>query len=175
MIKRHKRFDESGNIEAKDALLFFSSLKCATHEVEAYNVLHFVKKWTNLVDRGGLIEVNDQFFLFIKYVETLVRKTLTFSFMKTYKNEDIRELLHEKLEEINMINDLWENLTRHLPNKQLTDHLLHEVLSKWFDIRANAFVKTFVLAFKRKMDNMLNDKKKQQLRSSEPATRKTLA
>ena len=26
-IKRYKRFDESGNIEAKDVLLFFSSLK----------------------------------------------------------------------------------------------------------------------------------------------------
>ena len=29
LIKRYKRFDESGNIEAKDALLFFSSLRCA--------------------------------------------------------------------------------------------------------------------------------------------------
>ena len=49
-----------------------------------------------------------------------------------------------------------------------------KVLSKWIDVRANAFVKTFVLIFKRKMNNMLNDKKKQQLRSSEPAMRKTL-
>ena len=130
LIKRYKIFDESGNIEAKDALLFFSSLKCATHEVEAYNFLHFVKKWANLVDRGRLIKVNDQFFFFIKYVETLVRKTLTFLFMKTYKGEDIRELLREKLEETNMINNLWKSLTRHVPNKQLTNHLLHEVLSK---------------------------------------------
>ena len=83
-------------------------MKCATHEVEAYNFLDFVKKWTNLVDRGGPIKMNDQFFLFIKYVETLVRKTLTFSFVKTYKGEDIRELLHEKLEESNMINNLWK-------------------------------------------------------------------
>ena len=52
--------------------------------------------------------------------------------------------------------------------------MLHKVLSKWTDIRANAFVKTFVLIFKRKMNNMLNDKKKQQLRSSEPVLRKTL-
>ena len=34
------------------------------------------------------------------------------------------------------------------------------------------FVKTFVLIFKRKMNNMLNDKKKQQSKSSEPAMRK---
>ena len=67
-----------------------------------------------------------------------------------------------------------ESLTRHVPNKQLTDHLLHEVLSKQIDIRANAFVKTFVLIFKQKMNNVLNDKKKQQLRSSEPAMRETL-
>ena len=93
--------------------------------------------------------------------------------MKTCKGEHIRELLHEKLEESNMVNkQLWENLTRYVPNNQLMDHLLHEVLSKWSDIRANAFVKTFALIFKRKMNNMLNDKKKQ-LRSSEPAMRKT--
>ena len=110
---------------------------------------------------GGLIKVNDQFFLFITYIETLVRKTLTFSFMKTYEGEDICEVLHEKLEGSNMINKLWESLTRYIPNR-------HEVLSKWIDIRANAFVKTFVLIFKQKMSNMLNDKKKQQLRSAMP-------
>ena len=99
-------------------------------EVDSYNFLDFMKKWTNLVDHGGIIKMNDQFFLFIKYVETLVRKTLTFSFMKTCKGEDIRVLLREKLEETNLINNLWESLTRHVPNKQLTDHLLHEVLSK---------------------------------------------
>ena len=82
-----------------------------------------MKKWTSLVDLGGL-------FLFIRHVDTLVRKTLTFSFMKTYESKDIRELLHEKLEESNMINKLWEGLTRHVPNKQIIDHLLREVLSK---------------------------------------------
>ena len=30
LIKKYKRFVESGNIEAKDAVLFFSLLKCAT-------------------------------------------------------------------------------------------------------------------------------------------------
>ena len=108
------------------------------NEVDSYNFLDFMKKWTNLVDHGGIIKVNDQFFLFIKYVETLVRKTFTFSFMKVF----IYIFIY----------------------KQLTDHLLHEVLSKWIDIRANTFVKTFVLIFKRKMNNMLNDKKKKQLR-----------
>ena len=67
-----------------------------------------------------------------------------------------------------------EILTRHVPNKQLTDHLLDEVLSKWIDIRANAFVKIFVLILKRKMSNMLNNKKRQQLRSLEPAMIKIL-
>ena len=110
MIKGYKKFDESGNIEAKNALLFFPSLKCATHEVEAYGFLHFVKKWTNLIDCGRLIKVNDQFFLFIRYVETLVRKTLIFSFTKTYEDEDIFELLQEKLEESSMVNKLWENM-----------------------------------------------------------------
>ena len=50
--------------------------------------------------------------------------------MKTYESKYIRELLHEKLEESNMINKLWEGLTRHVPNKQIIDHLLREVLSK---------------------------------------------
>ena len=40
LIKRYKRSDENGNIEAKDA----------THEVDAYNFFYFVKKWASLVD-----------------------------------------------------------------------------------------------------------------------------
>ena len=94
LIKRYKRFDESGNIDTNDAFLFFSSLKCASHEVKAYSFSHFVRKWTKLLDLGGLIKVNVQFVLFIRYVETLVRKKLTFLFMKTYKGEHLRKLLH---------------------------------------------------------------------------------
>ena len=173
LIKRYKKFDESGNVEAKDALVFFSSLKGTTQEVECHNFLHFVKKWTNLVDRGGLIKVNDQFFIFIRYVETIVRKILTFSFMKTYRGQDIRGLLHEKLEESSMIRKLWEGLTRNMPNKQLADHLLHQVLSKWVDIRANAFVKTFLLILKRNIGNATSKQKNKNLKS-QPAMRKTL-
>ena len=73
-----------------------------------------------------------------------------------------------------MINKLWESLPRHVPHEQLMDHLLQEVLSKWIAIRGNASVKPFILIFKLKMNNILNDKEKKQLRSSEPAMRRTL-
>ena len=42
------------------------------------------------------------------------------------------------------------------PTQQLTDRLLHEVVSKWMDIRANAFVKTSVSIFKQKIHYLFN-------------------
>lgn len=162
----YKIFVESGNIKAKYALSLFLSLKCA-RQVEALNLLDFVMKQANLDDFGGLI-------LYIRYVEILVRKILTFSLVKAYKGEDIRDLLHEKLEESIKVNKLRADLTRHVPNKQLTDYLLHEVLRKQIDVKGDAFVKPFVLVFKQKINNMLNDKQKEKLRSSELAMRQTL-
>ena len=50
--------------------------------------------------------------------------------MKAYKDEDIRDFLHEKLEESIKVNKLRANLIRHVPNKQLTGYFLHEVLRK---------------------------------------------
>ena len=43
-------------------------------------------------------------------------------------------------------------MLRHLEGRpwQLRDHLLHEVLRKWIDIRGNMFAKTFTLVFKQK-------------------------
>ena len=46
----------------------------------------------------------------------MAKKTLTISFKKTYKGQDMCELLHGKLVKSGMESKFWESLTRKIPN-----------------------------------------------------------
>ena len=47
----------------------------------------------------------------------------------------------------------WSTMTRYLDNKKLSEHLKLEVLNKWINVRANSFVKSWLLIQKRKISH----------------------
>ena len=53
--------------------------------------LDYTRKWTELVNKGGLIEVNNYLFIFIRRTETYVQKILNLELLKNYKGEELRK------------------------------------------------------------------------------------
>ena len=53
--------------------------------------LDYTRKWTELVNKGGLIEVNNNLFFFIRRTETYVQKILNLELLKNYKGEELRK------------------------------------------------------------------------------------
>ena len=139
---------------------------------KASSFLDFTHKWVETINRGGLIEVTDQFFLFIRNIETEVRKYLNLSLLQRYSGEDIREILQQKLEENSLIDNYWESLTRYLPSEDLKKTLKKQIIMKWIDIRARAFVQSLVQIIKRKVS--MNQSETTVSKKTEPAMRKTL-
>ena len=55
--------------------------------------LDFTHQWVELNNRGGLIQVNDDFYLFIRTIENLVRNTLNLNLIRKYKGEDLGDAM----------------------------------------------------------------------------------
>ena len=53
--------------------------------------LDYTRKWTELVNKGGLIKVNNNLFFFIRRKETYVQKILNLELLKNYKGEELRK------------------------------------------------------------------------------------
>ena len=53
--------------------------------------LDYTRKWVELVNKGGLIEVNNNFFIFIRRTETYVQQILNLELLKNYEGEELRK------------------------------------------------------------------------------------
>ena len=165
--------------EAADAVLEFIDTVSHKHdpELSAETFLEFTQKWIELKNRGGLVETSDEFFIFIRRVEGVVKGILTINFLRRYKNEDMRDILMDSLNRSTGVTKAWDNLTRNLENDTVKSTLKEQILQKWVDIRARSFVLGFIELMKqvnRKRKLKAVDGTKSMSKKAEPALRKTL-
>ena len=174
LVNKYTRLlvNNAKHTDYSDVLQFLSSLRTEHSNIKANCFHNYVKKWTEIQSRGGLIQVNDSMFVFVKRIEYAVRSILNINLISVYKGEDLRELIENKLLDNDSVNQIWDSITRYLPNEQLKVVLFQEIIRKWIDIRANSFVNTYVQILKRKIKN--EGRKIFISRASEPALRKTL-
>ena len=145
-------------------------MKCQISKV--HNFLDFTHRWVEQVNRGGLVEVKDEFYLFIRSIENSVRKTLNISLIQRYEGEDLRDVLRNEILQNNLVEKYWQSLVHYLPSEQLANTLKLQIVEKWIDIRARSFVSCYVQLLKRriassKIKNVISTR-------TEPAMRKTL-
>ena len=112
--------------------------------------LEYTKAWVDRVNRGGLLLVSDEFYIFVQGIENEVRKIPTIHILIGYCSEDVKGIKLEKLNANPFIQNLWDTLTKDVYNKQLTEKLKLQIFKKWTNIRINTFVTTYVLIMRRK-------------------------
>ena len=99
MVYRNKK-----SMVASAAVDFLKSIRITSNNIRANSFLDFSMKWVELVNRGGLVIVNDDFFIFIRRIENTVRQLLTIDMLRNYRGEDLRDLLMTSLEKHDGIN-----------------------------------------------------------------------
>ena len=182
LLRKYKKINlnNPANTAAIAAIQLLSSLEAKNYsKVQGYSFLQFAKKWLELVNRGGLIKVHDDMFIFIRQVENTMRTVLNIHLIKTYHGQDLREIIQEKLEQNQFINKVWETISRNVPNTDLSKILKKQIIAKWIDIRAQSFVSSYIQILKRKLSSMSKEEKQQAnvnlSKVAEPALRKTLS
>ncbi len=178
MRKKYYQLMKSENMATKELSANIISFLNTLHEkydknLEALNFLEFSRKWTELNNRGGLIEINDSFFLFIRRVEGIVRGVLSLDLLKNYRNEDLRDLIFQRLKaKESVLNGYWKGLTKDLGSEVLRKYLKDQIFHKWIDIRARAYVKAYVQLVKRAANKL--KRAKAASKTAEQALRKQL-
>ena len=123
-------------------------------EFDKASLYEYTKEWIDPVNRGGLIEVTDDFFLFIKLTELECRKILNINFLITYSGQDFHDQLCFKITDSELLQRDWDLLTKDLNNRLLRDKLFHKIVTKWVNIRNNAFIKTQMQIMRRESEGM---------------------
>lgn len=176
-----KKYDKALLKKSTDSMLislvrFLRSLKSNDKELCGESINEYVRKWTKLVNRGGLVLVRDEMYLFIEHIELLARKVLNVKFIRKYKGQDLRDVIQQEINSSDKITEAWLILMRNCPHEEFILELKDQIILKWIDLRANSFVKSYVQVIKRKVEERKSSKKAGQTlsSSSEPALRKTL-
>lgn len=136
------------------------------------SLLEYTKKWVTIVNRGGLFEINDSFYLFIEKVEKICRSLINLDLLATYCGENLLTVLLNKLENDVLLDEAWHELTRSIEaHNDLLQQLRNKIFVKWINIRAHAFIKSWLQINKLR----LIKKGKKHMEQSQPALRKTLS
>ena len=75
------------------AILSIIKFWCVGPASSSNTFLQYTKKWTNNINRGGLINVTDEFYIFIRHMEMSARNILNKNLMTKYSDENIQNLL----------------------------------------------------------------------------------
>ena len=135
---------------------------------DSKTLYEYTLSWTEKINRGGLMIVNESFFIFVRHVESVARTVLNKSLIINYCGEDLRDVLLEKFLKHDLIDKSWCSLTRYIENDSLKDTIKIAILKKWIGIRARSFVNAWTQLVKRKSGKINLSSK------SEPSLRKTL-
>lgn len=135
------------------------------------SLLNYTKAWVDVVNRGGLFIINNNFYLFIEKIEKVCRTIINLNLLATYCGEDILLVLLKKMNNNMFLDEAWNHLTNSLSHPTLLDQLKQKIFQKWINIRAHAFVKSWTQIAK---ENIIR-KGGRNVEKAQPALRKSLA
>lgn len=167
-----KRYRQKSTLEARATMELLDSFGGKERDDlnSELSLIQYTMHWIDIVNRGGLFLVNDDFFGFIKMLEHIARTILNKNLLLNYCGSDVRTILLQKFFGNQALNDMWANLTQHMRNSDLLAKILGMIYSKWINLRANSFVKNWIEIQK----NKLFKKGKSVAEKAEPAMRKSL-
>ena len=126
------------------AILSVIEFLCVDPASSSKTFLQYTKEWKEKNNRGGLINVTDEFYVFIRHVEMSARNILNTNVMKKYGGENMQNLLMSEFNKNNLIDLYWGSITSRMGKENLKNTLKSEVLKKCVKIGGNVFVRAWV-------------------------------
>ena len=106
----------------------------------------YANAWVDLVNRGGIHQLSDKFYLLIKAVKTEARTILNQELLINYCGEDLKMVLYTTCPKSGNLEVCWHTLlkTQNISKLSAKEMIKKKILLKWINIRANAFVKSWI-------------------------------
>ena len=125
-------------------------------------------EWTLMQDRGGLVQVSQEFFRFMISVEEATAPILNHTTIDSFRDENIIPVVASQLKAMPNVQVAWQGVVAdRLQSEELCEALLEEVLKSWVSTKANQAVKLYIFNAKQKKSGSA-------ARMGTPALRKTI-
>ena len=119
----------------------------------------FKSKWVDLRNRGGLVNVNDNCFLFFRAIEYSVRDVFNPVTLNNYAGENLKEIIKERIYKRKYVIYRWDELMKGDELDSIEKESLFKlVVVRWIDIRGKAFVRAWVDGLRQKYKDKVSDK-----------------
>ena len=101
-------------------------------------------KWTESVDRGGLIHITEMFFHCLHSIEMVCRSVLD---KECSKLSDIKQTIAAKAMDDVDVRFYWD-LAVGMTSVTVSDEILHQIIDLYTTVRGNSFTKGFMEKYK---------------------------
>ncbi len=116
---------------------------------EESTVLEYTRKWIDLVNRGGLFEINDTAFDFFKEIEMKVRKKLLMAFdTKVVDQDNLREGIVDSTASDDDVLFFWTLLSVDIETEDQATKVLRQIIGLWITIRGHSIAGTWLEQYK---------------------------
>ena len=115
----------------------------------------YTKRWTELINRGGLFEINDQSFRLFKEIESTLQMKLQSAMLESAKAVTTvdRSYKHRIISEVTSDDDVlfyWSLCAVQIINEQESTELLTQIVELWLTIRGFSLANEWLEQFKQK-------------------------
>lgn len=132
-FKLLKRYEKDLSLESTVGII--ECLSAMAVNGEESSLLEYTRKWTHLVNRGGLFEVNDTTYTLFREIEKKIRKKLLVAFDRKTSDNDLRESLINSIASDDNIQFYWTILSVDIESEILATEVLKQIIGTWLTVR----------------------------------------
>lgn len=111
---------------------------------EESTLLEYTTKWIELVNRGGLFEINDIAYTFFKEIEMKVRKKLFIAFDTKTVDQDLRESIVNSIASDDDVQFYWTILSVDIESEVQATKVLKQIIGTWLTVRGYSIAGTWL-------------------------------
>lgn len=155
LLKRYRKKSKNSRIQIKRRLFVgvLKGMRADEQPGQPDSPLEYTKLWSQMIDRGGLYNINDDVFQLILNIERIVRVYMNTTTIQNYTaGTDLRKRICEDVFSSQTTISIWDDIAQTIPIKyeKYTLELLLSVVDLWISIRGHSFAKDLTMKFERK-------------------------
>ena len=152
LLKRYRRTYKNKKVQFKHKLFVQTLEKMRAYQQpgDPDTISDYSTLWTELIDRGGLYQIDNDVFKLFESIEMVVRHHLnTTTFDPTV---DINCAIRHDVLKSQFIMNLWEDIACVFPSRyeQYSIELFTHIINLWTSIRGHSFAEGWTMKFERK-------------------------
>ena len=144
--KLRRKFSSRQDQKSQTFLSCLESMCIGGPSTLQYDYLDYTREWITLVNRGGVVQVNDEAFLMFCAIEHCVRREFCRRKFKVHSDLNRKKIITENALVDPQVRRHWTHLVK--TELDWANELLQLIIEYWTDIRGHSFAGAWLELYK---------------------------